>query len=60
MDAKTVFQQNAAKWHKSFYLKYNLKELSRAEKRKRDNKTETETDVHVNDNKLTSYAKETN
>jgi len=53
VDAKTVFQQNAAKWHKSCYLKYNLKELSRAQKRKRDTQTETETDMSLaNDNKL--------
>ena len=32
--AAVVLEQNAAKWHRSCYLKYNVTELSRAKKRK--------------------------
>jgi hypothetical protein len=33
VDTKAEFQQNAAKWHRSCYLKYNATELKRAQKR---------------------------
>ena len=58
VDAKTAFQQNAAKWHRSCYIKYNANELSRAQKRKRVIETETDMSLAGDDtlcleNKLT-------
>ena len=34
VNTKAELQQNAAKWHRSCYLKYNATELKRAQKRK--------------------------